>query len=92
MVGAWAAAFVCVQGVLYLPVLLVVEPKHIHSTLSLPDHIHPLPPLSSSSCRFVSIEKCSNCQIVLGPVEHMVTVTNCDEVTLVTFCRKLHIR
>lgn len=49
-------------------------------------------PLALSVCRFVSIEKCSNCQIVLGPVEQVVTVANCEEVTLVTLCRKLHIR
>jgi TBCC domain-containing protein 1 len=41
--------------------------------------------------KFVFIEKCSNCTIVLGPVERMLSLDSCDGVSVTAICRKLHI-
>ena len=43
-------------------------------------------------CRAVYIEKCSHCLLVLGAVETAITVNNCDSITIVATCRRLHIR
>ena len=42
--------------------------------------------------RTVTMEKCSHCLLVLGAVESVVTVSNCDSLTVVAACRKVHIR
>lgn len=41
--------------------------------------------------RAVYIEKCSHCLLVLGAVETAITVNNCDSITVVATCRRLHI-
>ena len=42
--------------------------------------------------RLVQVEKCSRCVLVLGAVASVVTVNNCDSLTIITVCRSLHIR
>ena len=48
--------------------------------------------LCSYPIRTVTLEKCSHCLLVLGAVESVVTVSNCDTITVVAACRKVHIR
>ena len=40
----------------------------------------------------MQVEKCSHCLLVLGAVGSTVAVSNCDSITVVTACRKLHVR
>ena len=42
--------------------------------------------------RVVQVEKCSHCLLVLGAVETALTINNCDSITVVTACRRLHVR
>ncbi|XP_064391984.1 TBCC domain-containing protein 1-like [Halichondria panicea] len=44
-----------------------------------------------SPMRTVTLEKCSHCLLVLGAVKSVVTVSNCDTITVVAACRKVHI-
>ena len=40
----------------------------------------------------VQVERCSHCLLVLGAVETALTINNCDSITVVTACRRLHVR
>ena len=42
--------------------------------------------------RVVQVERCSHCLLVLGAVETALTINNCDSITVVTACRRLHVR
>lgn len=64
-----------------------LDPHRITST-----HRHVLCYLSSALCRSVHIEKCSRCVLVLGAVSSTVVVSNSDSLTIVTACRKIHVR
>ncbi len=50
------------------------------------------PPTNPAPYRTVTLEKCSHCLLILGAVESVVAVSNCDSITLVAACRKIHIR